>query len=89
MFALPDVFHFLANELTRLSGRRFAFALIFACSFDGFFWHDKVVSLLELCMDVTKTVVDPKSLLGTAKALSVREKRQDEKCSLWGRYGRS
>ena len=40
MFAFPNVFHFFAHKLARLSRRRFAFALVFACAFNCFFfWH--------------------------------------------------
>jgi len=40
VFAFPNMFHFFAHKLTRLSAGRFAFTLVFACSFDCFFfWH--------------------------------------------------
>ena len=55
MFAFPNVFHFFAHKLARLSAGRFAFALIFARSFDCFFfWHNKMVSPLALGLDVDK-----------------------------------
>ena len=38
MFAFPNVFHFFAHKLARLSRRRFAFALVFACAFNCFFF---------------------------------------------------
>ena len=41
MFALADVFHFLAHEFACLGGRRFAFAFVLAGSFNYFvFWHN-------------------------------------------------
>jgi hypothetical protein len=44
MFAFPNVFYFFAHKLTGLSGGRFAFALVFARTFDCFFfWHNKMV----------------------------------------------
>ena len=53
MFAFPDVFHFFAHELARLSGRRFAFALVFARAFTCFFfWHNRNVSPLAGRLDV-------------------------------------
>ena len=53
MFAFPDVFHFFAHKLARLSGRRLAFALIFARAFNYvFFWHNKMISPLERCLAV-------------------------------------
>jgi hypothetical protein len=55
MFAFPDVFHFFAHKLTRLSAGRFALALVLAGSFDCFFfWHNKMVSSLAALLDVTK-----------------------------------
>src|SRR5947207_1950127 len=54
MFALPNVFHFFAHKLPRLSGRRFAFALVFARAFSWFFfWHNKMISPLSTRLDVT------------------------------------
>ena len=42
MFAFPNMFHFFAHEFARLGGRRFAFALVLARTFDRFFfWHTK------------------------------------------------
>ena len=53
MFALPNVFHFFAHKLARLSGRRLAFALIFARAFNYvFFRHNKMISPLERCLAV-------------------------------------
>jgi hypothetical protein len=53
MLALPNVFHFFAHKLARLSGRRLAFALIFARAFNYvFFWHNKMISPLERCLAV-------------------------------------
>ena len=55
MLAFPNVFHFFAHELAGLRGRRFAFTLIFARSFNCFFfWHNKMVSPLATPLDVTK-----------------------------------
>ena len=55
VFAFPNVFHFFAHKLARLSAGRFAFALVFARSFDCFFfWHNKMVSPLALGLDVDK-----------------------------------
>jgi hypothetical protein len=54
MFAFPNVFHFFAHKLTRLGGRRFAFALVFVRAFDCFFfWHNKIISPLATLLDVT------------------------------------
>jgi hypothetical protein len=53
MFAFPDVFHFFAHKLACLSGRRLAFALIFARAFNYFFfWHNKRISPLKRCLAV-------------------------------------
>jgi hypothetical protein len=53
VFAFPNVFHFFAHKLARLSGRRFAFALVFARAFNWFFfWHNKMISPLERCLAV-------------------------------------
>jgi len=53
MFAFPNVFHFFAHKLARLSGRRLAFALIFARAFNCFvFWHNKIISPLATRLDV-------------------------------------
>jgi hypothetical protein len=55
VFAFPNVFHFFAYKLASLSTRRFAFALVFARSFDCFFfWHNKMVSPLDARLDVKK-----------------------------------
>ena len=43
MLAFPNVLHFFAHKLAGLSGRRFAFTLIFARAFNSFFfWHNKM-----------------------------------------------
>ena len=53
MFAFPDVFHFFAHKLARLSGRRLAFALVFARAFNYFFfWHNKRITPLAARLDV-------------------------------------
>jgi len=53
VFAFPNVFHFFAHKLARLSRRRFAFALVFARAFDCFFFcHTKNVSPLTTRLDV-------------------------------------
>jgi hypothetical protein len=53
MLAFPNVFHFFAHKFACLSGRRFAFPLIFARVFNCFFfWHNKMVSPLTTCLDV-------------------------------------
>ena len=60
MLTLSDVFHFLTHELPGLSGRRFAFALVFTRSFNWFFfWHNKIVSLLRPHLDVMKNAYGP------------------------------
>ena len=57
MVALPNVFHFFAHKLASLSAGRFALTLVFACSFDWFFfWHNKTVSPLVTCLDVEDCV---------------------------------
>jgi hypothetical protein len=49
------MFHFFAHKLASLGAGRFAFALVFARSFDCFFfWHNKMVSPLEGRLDVNK-----------------------------------
>jgi hypothetical protein len=74
MLAFPDVFHFLAHKLTCLSGRRFALALVLACSFECFFfWHNKMVSPLEGPLDVNKKaagVTSHRSFVPTEPVLS-------------------
>jgi hypothetical protein len=56
VFAFPNVFHFFAHKLARLSGRRFAFALIFARAFNWFFfWHNKMISPLATRLDVKES----------------------------------
>ena len=55
MLAFPNVFHFFAHKFACLSGRRFAFTLIFARVFNCFFfWHNKMVSPLTASLDVIK-----------------------------------
>jgi hypothetical protein len=55
VFAFPNVFHFFAHKLARLSRRRFAFPLVLARSLDCFFfWHNKMVSSLATRLDVNK-----------------------------------
>jgi hypothetical protein len=55
VLALPNMFHFFAHKLASLSGRRFAFTLIFARAFNYiFFWHNKRVSPLTAYLDVNK-----------------------------------
>ena len=56
MFSLTNVFHFFAHKLARLSGRRLAFALIFARAFNCFFfWHNKMISPLATRLDVKES----------------------------------
>ena len=56
MFAFPNVFHFFAHKLARLSGRRLAFALIFARAFNWlFFWHNNMISPLATRLDVKES----------------------------------
>jgi hypothetical protein len=56
VFAFPNVFHFFAHKLARLSGRRLAFALIFARAFNRFFfWHNKMISPLATRLDVKES----------------------------------
>jgi hypothetical protein len=56
VFAFPNVFHFFAHKLARLSGRRLAFALIFARAFNRFFfWHNKMISPLATPLDVKES----------------------------------
>ena len=53
MFAFPDVFHFFAHKLARLSGRGLALALIFARAFNYFFFrHNKRITPLATSLDV-------------------------------------
>lgn len=55
MLAFANVFHFFTHELARLSGRRFAFTLVLARTFNWFFfWHNKIVSPLGTHLDVNK-----------------------------------
>jgi hypothetical protein len=52
---LSNVFHFFAHKLASLSAGRFAFALVFAHSFDYFFFrHNKVVSPFATRLDVKR-----------------------------------
>ena len=56
MFAFPNVFHFFAHKLARLSGRRLAFALILVRAFNWFFfWHNKMISPLATHLDVKES----------------------------------
>jgi hypothetical protein len=58
MLAFPNVFHFFAHKFARLSGRRLAFAFVFARAFNCFFfWHNKMVSPLATRLDVKKITV--------------------------------
>ena len=69
MFAFPNVFHFFAHKLSRLSGRRFPFTFVLARTFDCFFfWHNKIVSPLATRLDVTKR----RNICAT-KAVALRE----------------
>jgi hypothetical protein len=55
MFSFPNMFDFLAHELTRLSGRRFAFTFVFVGPLNYFFFrHTTIVSLPDGLLDVTK-----------------------------------
>jgi hypothetical protein len=55
VFAFPNVFHFFAHKLARLSGRRFAFTLVLTRTFNWFFFsHNKMVSPLTARLDVNK-----------------------------------
>jgi hypothetical protein len=55
MFAFPNVFHFFAHKLASLSAGRHAFTLLFARTFNCFFfWHNKMISPLEGRLDVNK-----------------------------------
>jgi hypothetical protein len=42
MFAFANMFHFLAHELPRLCGRRFAFAFVFTRPFGCFFFRHTI-----------------------------------------------
>jgi hypothetical protein len=69
VFAFPDVFHFFAHKLASLSGRRLAFALIFARAFNWFFfWHNKRITPLPMRLDVTNN--GSYSIGGVASQLS-------------------
>jgi hypothetical protein len=64
MFAFPNVFHFFAHKLARLSAGRFAFALVFARAFQCFvFGHIKSVSPLATSLDVEDCVKPQQPLL--------------------------
>jgi hypothetical protein len=53
MLAFPNVFHFFSHKLARLSGRRLAFALVFARAFNNFFfWPNKRITPLATRLDV-------------------------------------
>jgi hypothetical protein len=55
VFAFPNVVHFFAHKFACLGRRRFAFALVLACTLNYFFFcHNKIVSPREGCVDVTK-----------------------------------
>jgi hypothetical protein len=59
VFAFPNVFHFFAHKLARLSGRRLAFPLIFARAFNYFvFRHNKMITPLERCLDVNNKAAE-------------------------------
>ena len=74
MLAFANVFHFFAHKLASLSAGRFAFALIFSCSFHCFFfWHNKIVSPLERRLDVNKKAagdISRRSFVSTQPVLS-------------------
>jgi hypothetical protein len=64
VFTFPDVFHFFAHKLARLSRRRFAFALVFSRAFQCFlFGHIKSVSPLAISLDVEDCVKPQQPLL--------------------------
>ena len=78
VLAFPNVIHFFAHKLARLSRRRFAFALVFARSFDCFFfWHTKSVSPLATRLDVEDCIKPQQPLFlrerGLIKTLPVRD----------------
>jgi hypothetical protein len=78
MFAFPDVFHFFAHKLARLSGRRLAFALVLARAFYCFFfWHNKRITPLERCLAVNNKAagVIPAALLFQENRSAAFEKR--------------
>src|ERR1051325_1701247 len=57
MFALADMLHLFTNKLPCLRGRRQSLPLVFARSFNGFFfWHSKTVSLARVALDVSPVV---------------------------------
>jgi hypothetical protein len=69
VFAFPNVFHFFAHKLARLSGRRLAFAFVFARAFNWFFfWHNKMISPLATSLDVIN--IGKYSRAGIASQLS-------------------
>jgi hypothetical protein len=77
VFAFPNVFHFFAHKLSRLSGRRFPFTFVLARTFDCFFfWHNKMVSPLATRLDVTKR----RNICAT-KAVALREEGNDDSYS--------
>jgi hypothetical protein len=60
VFAFSNVFHFFAHKLARLSGRRFAFTLVFARTSNWFFlWHNKMISPLASRLDVINNAREP------------------------------
>jgi hypothetical protein len=71
VFAFPNVFHLFAHKLASLSAGRFAFAFVFARSFDWFFfWHNKMVSPLEGGLDVKKAAgVTSRHSFGSGKPI--------------------
>ena len=57
MFAFADVFHLFAHKLARLGGRRLAFTLVFARTFNYFFFrHSKRTTPLGNRLDVINSV---------------------------------
>jgi hypothetical protein len=77
VFAFPNVFHFFAHKLSRLSGRRFPFTFVLARTFDCFFfWHNKMVSPLATRLDVTK-----RRNIRATKAVALREEGNDDSYS--------
>jgi hypothetical protein len=70
MFSFSNMVHFFAHEFSRLGAGGFAFALVFTCPFNWFFfWHIKIVSPLVGRLDVTQAV--------TACQVSARRRRSN------------
>ncbi len=68
MFALANVFHFFAHKLTCLRAGGFALMLVFARSFDCFFfWHINPFSPLATLSDVENCVERQHGLLLAAR----------------------